>query len=95
MGYLGFGLRKEVYERKGKEPFRKVRDVYGDNMEDIPNRTNQKPTDNLEEILEFNAAKNSKNRLRAIFFNTFIVLAGAVFILFLLLYISGSVDALF
>ncbi len=90
MGYSGFGVRKD-----DKEPFRKVRDVYGDNMEDIPNRINQRPIKNLEEILSFNAEKNSKNRLRARFFNTFIVLAGAIFILFLLLYISGSMDALF
>ena len=90
MGYSGFGVRKD-----DKEPFRKVRDVYGDNMEDIPNRINQRPIKNLEEILSFNAEKNSKNRLRARFVNTFIVLAGAIFILFLLLYISGSMDALY
>lgn len=90
MGYSGFGVRKD-----DKEPFRKVRDIYGDNMEDIPNHGNRRPIENLEEILTYNAEKNSKNRWRTRFFHTFVVLAGAVFILFLLLYISGSTDSLF
>lgn len=30
MGYMGFGMRKEVYARKAKKAFSKLKDVYGD-----------------------------------------------------------------
>ncbi len=30
MGYMGFGMRKEVYKRKAKKPFEKFNEVYGD-----------------------------------------------------------------
>ncbi|MEM6523342.1 MAG: hypothetical protein AAGF85_17590 [Bacteroidota bacterium] len=95
MGYLGFGLRKEVYQRKGKKPFRKVRDIYGENMESIPNRSNHKPSNDLSEIFTYNAKKNKRNRIRNWFFNTFITLALTVFILFVFHYVFGILDPLF
>ncbi|MEQ8337770.1 MAG: hypothetical protein RIA62_10515 [Cyclobacteriaceae bacterium] len=33
MGYMGFGMRKEVYKRKPKESFKKLKELYGN---DIP-----------------------------------------------------------
>lgn len=30
MGYMGFGMRKEVYKRKAKKPFNKLKEIYGD-----------------------------------------------------------------
>jgi len=34
MGYMGFGMRKEVYTRKPKVPFKKMKQLYGDKLED-------------------------------------------------------------
>lgn len=34
MGYMGFGMRKEVYKRKPKVPFKKLKSIYGDKLED-------------------------------------------------------------
>ena len=35
MGYMGFGMRKEVYTRKPKTSFSKMKKIYGDHMEDF------------------------------------------------------------
>lgn len=32
---MGFGMRKEVYTRKPKTTFRKMKDVYGKHLEDV------------------------------------------------------------
>jgi hypothetical protein len=33
MGYMGFGMRKEVYTRKPKTSFGKIKEIYGDHLE--------------------------------------------------------------
>lgn len=33
MGYMGFGMRKEDYQRKPKASYHKVKKVYGDHLE--------------------------------------------------------------
>ncbi|MEM1405716.1 MAG: hypothetical protein AAGG59_02995 [Bacteroidota bacterium] len=83
-------LRKEVQSRSG--PFRKVRDVYGNNMEDMPNLSNQRAPENIEEILEYNRNRNAGNRMRSIVFNSLMVIAAGIFVLFLLLFFSGYID---
>ncbi|MEM9391735.1 MAG: hypothetical protein AAGA02_14755 [Bacteroidota bacterium] len=83
-------LRKEVHSRSG--PFRKVRDVYGNNMEDMPNLSNQRAPENIEEILEYNRNRNAGNRMRSIVFNSLMVIAAGIFVLFLLLFFSGYID---
>ena len=35
MGYMGFGMRKEVYTRKPKTSFGRMKKIYGDHMEDF------------------------------------------------------------
>ena len=35
MGYMGFGLCKEVYIRKPKTLFGKMKKIYGDHMEEF------------------------------------------------------------
>ena len=35
MGYMGFGMRKEVYTRKPKTSFSRMKKIYGDHMEDF------------------------------------------------------------
>lgn len=35
MGYMGFGMRKEVYTRKPKSSFSRIKKVYGDHAEDF------------------------------------------------------------
>ena len=35
MGYMGFGMRKEVYTRRPKTSFSKMKKIYGDHMEDF------------------------------------------------------------
>ena len=32
MGYMGFGMRKEVYTRKPKEAFKRIKKVYGEDV---------------------------------------------------------------
>ncbi|MEM6360746.1 MAG: hypothetical protein AAF149_00980 [Bacteroidota bacterium] len=83
-------LRKEVHSRSG--PFRKVRDVYGNNMEDMPNLRNQRAPENIEEILKYNRNRNAGNRIRSIVFNSLMVIAAGIFVLFLLLFFSGYLD---
>ena len=83
-------LRKEVHSRSG--PFRKVRDVYGNNMEDMPNLRNQRAPENIEEILKYNRNRNAGNRIRSIVFNSLMVIAAGIFVLFLLLFFSGFLD---
>lgn len=33
MGYIGFGIRKEVYKRKPKESFKKLKELYGNGIQ--------------------------------------------------------------
>lgn len=33
MGYMGFGMRKEVYTRKPKRSFSRLKEIYGENLE--------------------------------------------------------------
>ncbi len=33
MGYMGFGMRKEVYTRKPKSSFGKLKKIYGEHLE--------------------------------------------------------------
>lgn len=35
MGYMGFGMKKSVYQRKPKSSFSKMKNVYGDHLEDF------------------------------------------------------------
>ncbi|MDN5211306.1 hypothetical protein QQ020_04565 [Fulvivirgaceae bacterium BMA12] len=35
MGYMGFGMRKEVYTRKPKPAFKKIKKIYGKHL-DLP-----------------------------------------------------------
>lgn len=52
MGYMGFGMQKENYNRKPKKVFKKTRELYGDRME---NYTQTKLTDqsNYGDLSEF------------------------------------------
>ncbi|MEO1099471.1 MAG: hypothetical protein AAFX57_17205, partial [Bacteroidota bacterium] len=70
----------------------KVRDVYGNNMEDMPNLRNQRAPENIEEILKYNRNRNAGNRIRSIVFNSLMVIAAGIFVLFLLLFFSGYLD---
>ncbi|MEM7107375.1 MAG: hypothetical protein AAF519_04045 [Bacteroidota bacterium] len=83
-------LRKDVNLRS--VPFKKVRNVYGENMQDMPNLNRQKAPENIEEILQYNRNRNAGNRMRSIIFNSFIIVASSIFILFLLLFFSGYID---
>ena len=83
-------LRKDAHARSG--PFRKVRDIYGNNMEDMPNLSHENAPENIEEILEYNRARNVENRFRSRIFNSFMIVAGSIFILFLLLFFFGYMD---
>ena len=78
-----------------KVPFEKVRNIYGDRLEEMPNRANQKPMEDLEEIMSYNRSKNEKNKKDLVVFNTLIVLSVGVFIVMLLLYLSGTFSSLF
>lgn len=87
------GLRDNE-ARSSSQPFKKIRNIYGSNMEEMPNLSNKTAPDNIDEILDFNRNKNQRNRLKTIIFNTFMVIAAAIFIGFLLMYLSGYADKL-
>jgi hypothetical protein len=36
MGYMGFGLQKWIYTQKPRKIFNKLKDNYGDNLENTP-----------------------------------------------------------
>ncbi|MCG8385067.1 MAG: hypothetical protein MJA30_05965 [Cytophagales bacterium] len=78
-----------------KIPFEKVRNIYGERLEEMPNRANQRPMEDLEEIMSYNRAKNEKNKKGLVVFNTLIVLSVGVFIVMLFLYLSGKFTSLF
>ena len=78
-----------------KIPFEKVRNIYGERLEEMPNRANQRPMEDLEEIMSYNRAKNEKNKKGLVVFNTLIVLSVGVFIVMLFLYLSGKFTSFF
>ena len=78
-----------------KIPFEKVRNIYGERLEEMPNRANQRPMEDLEEIMSYNRAKNEKNKKGLVVFNTLIVLSVGVFIVMLFVYLSGKFTSLF
>ncbi len=78
-----------------KIPFEKVRNIYGERLEEMPNRANQQPMEDLEEIMSYNRAKNEKNKKGLVVFNTLIVLSVGVFIVMLFLYLSGKFTSFF
>lgn len=43
MGYMGFGMRKEVYTRKPKKVFEKLKEVYGQKSENNNPTAHAKP----------------------------------------------------
>ncbi|UII23149.1 hypothetical protein [Fulvivirga ligni] len=71
MGYMGFGMRKEVYTRKPKRSFEKIKELYGN---DIPRveESDGKYELKAEEIL-------NKKRFRTLYdtkaFRYFLVIA--------------------
>ena len=73
-----------------KEPFEKVRNIYGDRLEEIPNRKNQRPIKDLTEILAYNRSRNDRNKKSSVVFNTLVVLAVGIFVAMLFLSISGT-----
>jgi hypothetical protein len=82
--YSGFGLRKEVYTRKPKKLFDKVRKLY---KEEALNRFSDHSNENPEELkrrirkkLERNATKNAILRIFIIAFITFILAAGILLV---------------
>ena len=40
MGYMGFGMRKEVYKRKPKESFKKLKKIYGNDTPKVDHNPN-------------------------------------------------------
>ena len=50
MGFMGFGMRKEVYKRKPKESFKRIKEIYGNDWTKINHNPNA-PKLTSEEIL--------------------------------------------
>jgi hypothetical protein len=63
MGYMGFGMRKEVYTRKPKTSFSKMKRIYGDHLEDFHKSKSVKNQWSEKDKEEFKAfvAKKIKN----------------------------------
>lgn len=78
MGYMGFGMRKEVYTRRPKTSFSKMKKIYGDHMEDFHKSKTVKKEWSEEDKEEFRKIVTNKikqNYLMESVFNTFIYLA--------------------
>ena len=80
MGYMGFGMRKEVYTRRPKTSFSKMKKIYGDHMEDF-HKSKKVKTEwsekDKEEFKRFITNKIKKNNVEESVFNIVIYSANA------------------
>jgi hypothetical protein len=78
MGYMGFGMRKEVFTRKPKTSFSKMKMIYGDHMEDfhkskkVKNEWSEK---DKEEFKKFITNKIKKHKMMEGTYNAIIYFA--------------------
>ena len=61
MGYMGFGMRKEVYTRKPKTSLSKMKKIYGDHLEDF--HINNWPDKNKEEFKAYVTKKIRRDNI--------------------------------
>lgn len=62
MGYMGFGMRKEVYTRKPKILFSRLKRIYGEHLEDYDRFKNRSTRWTEKERAEFK--KTMRRRVR-------------------------------
>lgn len=78
MGYMGFGMHKEVYTRKPNTSFSKMKKIYGDHMEDFHKSKAPKKEwseKDKEEIKRIVKNKIKQNYMMESVFNTIIYFA--------------------
>lgn len=78
MGYMGFGMHKEVYTRKPNTLFSKMKKIYGDHMEDFHKSKAPKKEwseKDKEEIKRIVKNKIKQNYMMESVFNTIIYFA--------------------
>ena len=78
MGYMGFGMRKEVYTRRPKTSFSKMKKIYGDHMEDFHKSKapkNEWSEQDKEEFKRIVANKIKQSNLMESVFNAIIYFA--------------------
>ena len=83
MGYMGFGMRKEVYTRKPKTSFGQMKKIYGDHLEDFHKRkhpAHEWSGRDKAEFRKFITKKIKRNNVQEGLFNYIIFLAIAAVI---------------
>jgi hypothetical protein len=91
MGYIGFGMRKEVYTRKPKTSFSKMKKIYGDHLEDfhkskeVRNRWSDK---DKEAFKAYVTKKIQRNNVMESILNL-IAYTGIVIIVGMAIYLAG------
>ncbi|TRX56002.1 hypothetical protein FNH22_17730 [Fulvivirga sp. M361] len=75
-----------------KEPFRKIRNVYGERFEEAPQKGKRKPLSNFVEIFTYNKLRNDVNNRNTLIFNTLLITGVSVFLAFLILYMTGTLE---
>ena len=82
MGYMGFGMRKESYQRKPKKAFKRIEKVFGDGTDKDRDLKSNLELD-IKDILD-------KPKHKSLFDNLFfklINLAGVLFFMFVILFV--------
>lgn len=75
-----------------KQPFRKMRNVYGENLVEAPKKERRKPLESLAEIFAYNKLRNDSENRSTLIFNTFLIAGIVLFVVFLCLYMSGTLE---
>ena len=75
-----------------REPFKKIRNVYGEKLVEAPKKEKRKPLNSLTEIFAYNKLRNEADNRSTFVFNTFLIIGIGLFIAFLLLYMSGTLE---
>ena len=85
MGYMGFGMRKEDYTRKPKTSFTRIKEVYGDHLENFKSKKvvhGEWTEKDKEDFKKFVKNKIGRNRIQEDIYNSIIY--------FLLILIVGA-----
>jgi len=88
MGYMGFGMRKEVYKRKPKTSFSKMKSIYGDHLEDFHkhNKENSQWSEIDKAAFKASIARKLRNKTIMIRILKLLAFIGIVSVIALALY---------
>lgn len=90
MGYMGFGMRKEVYTRKPKTAFKKLKAIYGDHLEDLKIKSKNQVSPLSEADKQYLKEKVKRELMEESVYN-FLIFAGTLIICILAFYFAFKI----